>query len=80
VQKEAFFYRKPCVVLRSETEWTELVECGAASLADPSEADIPGITLKMLSQGFSAPEGFYGDGRAADFIAETIVMGSGFRS
>lgn len=77
VQKEAYFYRKPCVVLRSETEWTELVECGAAALADPSGADIPGITLKMLSQGFSAPEGFYGDGRAAEFIADRIAVGLG---
>lgn len=28
VQKEAFFFRKPCVTLRDETEWTELVESG----------------------------------------------------
>ncbi len=28
LQKEAYFHAKPCVTLRSETEWTELVDCG----------------------------------------------------
>ncbi|MEO8760542.1 MAG: UDP-N-acetylglucosamine 2-epimerase (non-hydrolyzing), partial [Bacteroidia bacterium] len=34
VQKEAFYFEKPCVILRPETEWVELVACGAAVLAD----------------------------------------------
>lgn len=39
VQKEAFFYRVPCVTLRDETEWTELVESGWNRLASPGHAD-----------------------------------------
>jgi len=34
VQKEAFFYRKPCIIMRSETEWVEIVEAGAALVCD----------------------------------------------
>ena len=34
VQKEAYFFKKPCVIARSETEWIEIVEAGAGIIAD----------------------------------------------
>lgn len=39
VQKEAFFHQVPCVTLRHETEWMELVEGGWNRLAPPTDSD-----------------------------------------
>ncbi|WP_457563603.1 UDP-N-acetyl glucosamine 2-epimerase, partial [Caminibacter pacificus] len=33
LQKEAFFFKKPCITLRDETEWVELIENGFNVLA-----------------------------------------------
>ena len=32
LQKEAYFFKKPCVILREQTEWVEIVENGNAIL------------------------------------------------
>lgn len=76
VQKEAFFYGVPCVTLRSETEWMELVEAGWNHLVRPEspEAVVEAIRRAMDTQGKTiAP---YGHGDAARQIA-TILRASG---
>jgi len=65
VQKEAFFHRVPCVTLRTETEWAELVETGWNVLAPPISAAV--IRQRILeSLGRRGEDiSLYGDGRAA---------------
>ena len=78
VQKEAFFYRVPCVTIRDETEWVELVEAGANKLCPPRSGERIGEMIRAgLRNGFPADAALdlYGDGAAAAQIA-TIVAGS----
>jgi UDP-GlcNAc3NAcA epimerase len=73
LQKEAFFFEKPCVVLRPQTEWIEIVENGNAVLADASKEKIlAGFELLMNKTDLSYPP-LYGDGQAAKFICERII-------
>jgi len=49
VQKEAYFHAVPCVTLRDETEWVELVETGWNRLAPPGQVDIGEIILQAMN-------------------------------
>ena len=70
VQKEAYFFGKPCVTLRDQTEWTETVESGWNRVAGSDPAAI----LEALAAGPPAgprPE-LYGSGDAGARILEEL--------
>ena len=50
VQKEAYFFKKPCVILRPETEWIEVIESGVGVLADANEEKILESVKKFLKR------------------------------
>lgn len=72
VQKEAFFHRVPCVTLRDETEWVELLELGWNKLAPPTSTQsvLAGVLDMIDRQGQEATP--YGDGNAAMLIANIL--------
>lgn len=72
LQKEANFCRKYCVVLRPETEWVELVEDGAAILADADEQKIVDAAFRLMGQTPTANLHF-GNGNAAETIVRHIL-------
>ena len=78
VQKEAFWHGVPCVTLRRETEWTELVDCGWNRLAEP---DPPERLLAAVEAALADPRGvrpaFYGDGQAGERIVRRLRAGAG---
>lgn len=75
VQKESHFFKKPCVVLRKETEWVELVKNGTAKLVDADPIRIKEEVLKLLDlHSMLEYPGFYGNGKTAEFILKEILM------
>jgi len=75
VQKESHFYRKPCIVLRKETEWIELVNNGTARLVDADPLRIEDEFIRMLANHSELEyPGFYGNGKTAEFILKEILL------
>jgi UDP-GlcNAc3NAcA epimerase len=71
LQKEAYWYGVPCVTLRPSTEWKDTVEVGANVLVD----DDPDAIAAAAAAAWMPEERpqLYGDGRAAERIAEVLV-------
>jgi UDP-GlcNAc3NAcA epimerase len=73
LQKEAYFFSKPCVTLRDETEWVELVEAGANRVTGAKTSAIMAACREMRGMRFSLDTRLYGDGNAARKIAEELA-------
>ncbi len=73
VQKEAYFFNKPCIILRSETEWVEIVAEGAAIVANADEDRILQSYNKLKDINTNQFPLIFGDGKAAEFICKTIL-------
>jgi UDP-GlcNAc3NAcA epimerase len=76
LQKEAFFHRVPCVTVRDETEWVELVTLGWNRL--PAAMDAISIE-RAIAEALGSSAGWeaapYGDGRAAERILDALLAG-----
>jgi len=75
VQKEAYFFKKSCLILREETEWIELVECGANHIVGANYQRIM-EKFDSLGTGISFNSAFYGEGDAAEKIVKWLKTGA----
>ncbi|MDT7833445.1 UDP-N-acetylglucosamine 2-epimerase (non-hydrolyzing) [Flavobacteriaceae bacterium S356] len=72
VQKEAYFFNKPCVILRPETEWIEILETGMAKLVSANYDKILETYNTFAADKKVKFPSIFGKGRAAEFICAKL--------
>lgn len=73
VQKEAYFFRKPCIILRPETEWVELLQSGTAMITDADSQKIIKAFEQLTRASDLKFEPLYGDGKAAEKMLNIML-------
>ncbi|NEP01156.1 MAG: UDP-N-acetylglucosamine 2-epimerase (non-hydrolyzing) [Symploca sp. SIO2E9] len=80
LQKEAYFFHKPCITLRDQTEWVELVEQGCNVLVGADrekiiEAENNLINLKEITHN-NYSNYLYGQGNSANKVIDQLIKNS----
>ena len=73
LQKEAYFFRKPCVTIRDQTEWVELIKHGANILANADARELVEKALLMLDKKINYDIDLYGDGHSAKRVVAALL-------
>lgn len=73
VQKEAYWFRVPCVTLRDETEWMETIQGGWNVLAGArTKKIIEEVRHKAERKPAPGGKGIFGDGKASEKIVQVL--------
>jgi len=73
LQKEAYFFNKPCITLRDETEWVELVENGYNTIAGANSKKIVEAYNYSLQKKFNFDINLYGNRKASEHIINYLI-------
>ena len=74
LQKEAYFFSKPCITLRDETEWIELVTCKANTLVGADKNKIlEAYKTRSSFDSTNSSLDLYGGGKASEMIIKELL-------
>lgn len=73
VQKEAYFFNKPCIILRSETEWVEVLDTGKALIAYASFDKIVQSYGDLINLPPTEFPKIFGKGNTAELICKELL-------
>jgi len=73
LQKEAYFFQKPCITMRDQTEWVELVESGCNTLVGADTDKIIEAVDALTGKQFDFSHALYGDGQASTKLVEKLI-------
>jgi len=74
LQKEAFFFKKPCITLRDETEWVELIENKVNHLCHvANEGEIFSLFEKVKGEEVDFEINLYGKGDTSELIVKDLL-------
>ncbi|MGY6521261.1 MAG: non-hydrolyzing UDP-N-acetylglucosamine 2-epimerase [Mongoliitalea sp.] len=73
LQKEAYFMKKPCITLRDETEWVELVKANVNFLSGARKALILSQYSKVKKLNYTFDTKYYGNGDSGEIISKCLI-------
>ncbi len=73
MQKEAYFLKTPCITLRDETEWVELVNIGVNIVAGADKDSILRASEVVKDKELDFSQNFFGNGTAGQRIVDLIL-------
>jgi len=73
VQKEAYYFKKPVIILRAETEWVEIVENSTGKITDANTKYILAAYSNFVNAIDLDYPPVFGDGKAAEFICNKFI-------
>jgi UDP-GlcNAc3NAcA epimerase len=73
LQKEAYFFKRPCITMRDETEWVELIELGVNTLVGADKLLIIDTYQVYKTKSFDFEKELYGGGKASKLITDHII-------
>tara|TARA_B100000963_G_scaffold360419_1_gene391239 strand:- start:1341 stop:2423 length:1083 start_codon:yes stop_codon:yes gene_type:complete len=74
IQKEAYFFKKRCFIVRDETEWNELVEKGFNKIIPPQKNTFYNLLLHEIKKNVKVyhDSKLFGDGKSSEKLLRII--------